>query len=147
MEFGWTREFGVDTTALIRIAGYGQLALVLGSLAIPRVLGWRRETSRLTPLTRQVFWTYALYIWGTNLSFALLSSLRPEWLAQATPLARTVCGFIAAYWGLRLILQFAYFDRSSVTGVTHRLAEAGLVLLFAYCTLVYAKGTLAGTGP
>ena len=58
---------------LIFYAGVGQLILVIGSLAIPYVLNWAEDTARLRPLTRQVFWTYAGYIWGTNLSFALLS--------------------------------------------------------------------------
>ena len=46
----------------IRLAGAAQLALALASLAIPSVLGWREETRKLRPLTRQVFWTYAAYI-------------------------------------------------------------------------------------
>jgi len=58
---------------LVLLAGLGQLALVLASLAIPSVLNWREDTAKLRPLTRQVFWTYALYIWSINLAFGLLS--------------------------------------------------------------------------
>ena len=50
-------------------AGAGQLLLAAGSLAIPRVLRWREDVARLRPLTRQVFWTYAWYIWTTNVCF------------------------------------------------------------------------------
>ena len=67
---------------LIFFAGLGQLALVAGSLAIPRVLHWREETAKLNPLTHHVFWTYAAYIWTTNLSFGLLSVSAPSWLAS-----------------------------------------------------------------
>jgi hypothetical protein len=59
---------------LVFVAGVGQLALVVASLAIPRVLGWRQQTARLRPLLRQVFWTYALYILCTNLCFGLVSA-------------------------------------------------------------------------
>jgi hypothetical protein len=59
----------------IVLAGIGQIALALGSLAIPRVLGRREETRRLTRLTRQVFWTYSIYIWGTNVCMGALSAL------------------------------------------------------------------------
>src|SRR5262245_28399545 len=62
-------------TELIRLAGLGQVVLVAGSLAVPRVLGWRRELAGLRPLTRQVFWTYAGYILTTNLVFGLVSAL------------------------------------------------------------------------
>ncbi len=89
----------------------GQLVLILASLAIPRVLRWKEDTAKLRPLTRQVFWTYAGYIWCTNLSFGLVS-LRPAWLLDRTPLAACVTGFITAYWLGRLVIQFAYFDRS-----------------------------------
>lgn len=49
--------------SLVFAAGVGQLVLIVASLAIPRVLHWKEDTARLRPLTRQVFWTYALYIW------------------------------------------------------------------------------------
>ena len=80
-------------------AGVGQLALVVASLAIPRVLRWPEDLARLRPLTRQVFWTYAGYIWATNLAFGLVSAFAPGWLLDRTPLAGAVCGFIATYWG------------------------------------------------
>lgn len=126
----------------ILLAGVGQLILILASLAIPRVLGWREDVARLRPLTRQVFWTYAGYIWTTNLCFGLLSTLAPHWLLDRSPLAACVTAFIALYWGARVVLQFTYFDRSGVPhGRLARLAEAGLVGLFITLTVIY--GTAA----
>jgi hypothetical protein len=123
---------------LLFVAGLGQLALITASLAIPRVLRWAEETARLRPLTRQVFWTYAGYIWATNFCFGLLSALAPQWLLDRTPLAGVVCGFIAAYWGARLVIQFVYFDRSDApSGLWVRGAEAALVGLFVFLTAVY----------
>ena len=80
-------------------AGVGQLVLISASLAIPRVLRWPEDVARLRPLTRQLFWTYAGYIWATNLSFGLISTFAPGWLLDGTPLTGAVCGFIATYWG------------------------------------------------
>src|SRR5437899_1148525 len=97
---------------LVRFAGAGQLVLIVASLAIPRVLRWREETAKLRPLTRQVFWTYAIYIWATNLSFGLVSTFAPHWLLDGSGLAGAVTGFITAYWAGRLLIQFTYFDRS-----------------------------------
>lgn len=124
---------------LVFLAGLGQLALAAASLAIPRVLGWRAETAKLRPLLRQVFWTYAAYIWGINLSFGLLSTFAPAWLLDRSPLAGAVAGFIAVYWGARVVVQFVYFDRTDVPGGPgFRLAEAALIALFLYLTVVYA---------
>jgi hypothetical protein len=124
--------------ALVIAAGAGQLALAAASLAIPRVLGWREQTALLRPLTRQVFWTYAVYIWAFNVSFGLISVLAPGLLLDGSTLARLVCGFIAAYWGARLVVQLAWFDRSDTpAGVRYKLAEAALVALFASLTAIY----------
>ncbi len=121
------------------VAGLGQLALAVGSLALPRLLHWKDDTAKLRPLTRQVFWTYAGYIWVSNICFGLLSLCAPEWLLDGTPLARAVSGYIAAYWGARILVQFFYLDRSQAPpGAFYKLAEVALVGLFTFSTAVYA---------
>jgi hypothetical protein len=121
------------------LAGVGQLALAAASLAIPRVLKWREDTARLAPLTRQVFWTYAGYIWATNVAFGLVSALAPEWLLDGSGLARAVAGFIAAYWGARVVVQLAFFSRHAPEGARFRAAEYALVALFVGLTAVYGR--------
>jgi hypothetical protein len=134
--------------ALVVLAGAGQLALAAGSLAIPRVLGWRAETAKLRPLTRQVFWTYAAYILGSHVAFGLLSTLSPGALLDGSVLARAVSGFIAAWWGARLALQFACFDRGArPPGRIYGVAEAALVALFLANTLVYGAIALGAAAP
>jgi hypothetical protein len=135
-------EFRMDVPpwleTVVLIAGIGQLGIVVGSLKIPSVLGWKQDVARLRPLTRQVFWTYAGYIWATNLSFALISILAPESLVDGSPLAGSVTGFIALYWGARVVIQFTWFDRSDAPeGTIYRLAEVVLVSLFVFFTVTY----------
>jgi len=130
--------------ALLIAAGLGQLALAAASLAIPFVLGWREETARLGPLTRQVFWTYAGYIWSFHVCFGLLSLLAPEWLLDRTPLAAAVCGFIAAYWGVRLVLQLTWIDRRAAPrGPLFVAAEVALVSLFVGLTAIYGAAFMS----
>jgi hypothetical protein len=124
-------------TALVVLAGLGQLGLAAGSLAIPRVLGWREETMRLTRLTRQVFWTYSVYIWGTNVCMGALSAFAPALLLDGGPLARAVCGYTALYWGARLALQLFCYDRAVVTTAALRVAEVALAVLFLFFTATY----------
>ena len=127
---------------LLILAGLGQLALAAGSVAVPIVLRWREDTARLRPLTRQVFWTYAGYIWTTNVAFGLLSAVAPHLLLDGGPLARIVATYITLYWGVRVIIQFTYFDRTDAPpGRLTQLGEVALVGLFVYLTLVY--GALA----
>ncbi|MAG58656.1 MAG: hypothetical protein CMJ83_20395 [Planctomycetes bacterium] len=134
---------------LVIAAGVGQLILCGASLAIPRVLGWRRQVKGLRPLTRQVFWTYAAYIWGTHLAFGLLSTFGADLLVAGSRLAGCVTGFITVYWLARIGIQFFYFDTTGLpTGAGIRFAEAGLVLLFILLTLVYGFATVTNlAGP
>ena len=88
--------------------------------------------------------TYAFYIVGTNLSFGLLSAFAPRWLVAPTGLAAAVAGFIAVYWGARVVIQFTYYDRrGGPSGLGPRIAEAALVALFLYLTIVYGCAAFA----
>jgi hypothetical protein len=130
---------------LVFLAGLGQLALVGASFMIPRLLHWREEIAKLRRLTQTVVTTYAFYIAGTNLAFGLLSVLRPEWLLDGSGLARAVAGFIAVYWGVRLVLQFTYYERKDAPkDLVFVFAESALAVLFLFCACIY--GFVAWTG-
>ena len=123
----------------IVLAGITQLSIAASSVLIPRLLGWREETARLRPLTRQVFWTYACYILTAHVAFGILAIAAPSALLDGSVLARAVCAFIAAWWLSRAVLQFAVFDRSvAATRPLFRLAEAAYVSSFIYLALVYS---------
>ena len=125
--------------ALVFVAGVGQLVLIVASLAIPRVLRWREDTAKLRPLTRQVFWAYAAYIWGAHIAFGLLSALAPRLLVDGSSLAGLACAFIALWWGARLALQFLAFDRGArPPGAVFVAAEVALVSGFAAFAGIYA---------
>jgi hypothetical protein len=129
---------------LLILAGLGQLVLGAASLALPRILRWSDDTAKLRPLTRQVFWTYASYIWVTNICFGLLSTFASDWLLDGSPLARVVTGYITAYWGFRVLVQFFYFDRSEAPpGAFYKLAEVALVGLFFFLTFVYGYAAVS----
>jgi hypothetical protein len=132
------------TAALwIVLAGVGQLGLALGSLALPRILDWKADTAKLAPLTRKVFWTYAGYIWVTNVCFGALSVVAPGVLLDGSTLARVVAGYITAYWAARVLIQLFYFDRAEgPQGLHYRVAEGALTLFFVGLTAVYGFATV-----
>jgi hypothetical protein len=120
------------------LAGLVQLGIAGSSLMIPRVLGWREETARLKPLTRQVFWTYAVYILSMNTAFGLLALLAPKALVDGSLLARAVTGFIAVYWLGRVTVQLVVFDRSITVRPLFRVAEAAYFTAFLYLAVTYS---------
>ncbi|QEC76236.1 hypothetical protein [Mucilaginibacter ginsenosidivorax] len=134
------KTIGFSIQQLIWFAGLAQVGLVVGSLAIPRVLNWRPELLKVQPLIKQMFWTYAAYILVINLCFGLLSALAFNDLVNGTRLATLLTGFIAVYWISRVLIQFLYFDRTNFpTGKLHKLAEAVLIILFVFLSVVYSR--------
>jgi len=132
----------------ILTAGWVQVAVVLGSLGVPRALNWKAELAPLSPLLRQIFWTYAGYILCTNLAFALVSIVASESLSDRSTLATMVCGFITIYWFARILIQFFYFDRESAPkGLKYTLGEVLLVGLFVLLTVVYGAATWHNLSP
>lgn len=124
---------------LLIIAGLSQIFLVLGSLAIPKLLNWKQELNKLNPLIKQMFWTYAGYILVTNLSFGILTLMATEELMSGSKLAIAISFFISLYWIARIFIQFFYFDRSAAPkGFIYLLGEVALVTLFVYLSFVYS---------
>jgi hypothetical protein len=129
---------------MLLVAGLGQLGLALGSLAIPKLLKWPQELRRLSPLTRQVFWVYAVYIWTSHVAFAIVSVTARQALTDGTLLAICVTAFIAFWWGARLAIQFVVLDRSATqTGAVYRWGEAVLVTLFVCFTTIYGYAAVS----
>ena len=108
----------------------------------PAAMAFCTISKLLRPLTRQVFWTYSVYILSINSAFGLLSLLAPHLLIDGSTLARLVCAFIAAYWTARLILQFTMYDRSVTVRPLFRFAEGMYVCAFAYLAVVYSTAAV-----
>lgn len=124
---------------LIFFAGLAQIALVLGSTAIPKLLNWKEELLKTNLLIRQIFWTYAGYILVINFSFGLLSILGVQELLNRSFLAKAVTLFIALYWITRILIQFFYFDTSSAPkGLIYKVGEITLILLFFFLAIIYS---------
>ena len=122
----------------LKLAGFLQIVLSIGSLAIPKLLNWKAELSRVSKIIAQMFWTYAGYILVINLSFGLVSVFGAQELLAGTFLSKSVSVFIFFYWLARVIIQFFYFDtKSAPKGFIYKAGEIALVALFLFFTLVY----------
>jgi hypothetical protein len=131
----------------ILLAGLAQLAIALTSILIPRLLNWHEQLQRVELLTRRIFWTYSGYILGIHIWFAALALGLQERLVDGTPLAALVTGFITVYWGVRVVGQFTWYDRS-VAGrrALFRVAEVLYVTAFVFVTAVFAAATAHNLG-
>ena len=130
---------------MIQLAGVLQFGILIASALVPAVLNWRAELRKLSPITRHLVWTHGVFIVLTIIAFAALSLINATSLATGQLLARSVCAFIAIFWGARLVLQFALFDPKPY--LTTRVLAAGyhaLTVVFAFLTATFGYAALHG---
>ncbi len=135
-------------TLLLQFAALTHLGLIAAGLLMPRTVGLPRHLAALPPFIRQLFWTYYTFIGLCLVGFGLGTFLLAEELASGTPLASAVCGLLAVFWTVRLVVAHAVFDlRPYVTTRWHR---AGLFLantVFGLLPLAYAWVAWRGGRP
>ncbi len=131
----------LNLETLILLAGIGQFLNLTASALVPRVLDWRAVLAPLPPLLRRMFWVYGVFIVLVIIGFATLSVCHAGELASGSPLARGLCAFIAAFWGLRLAVQFFVFD--ATPWLTNRWLKLGYHTLTAGFTFFTAVYTIA----
>jgi hypothetical protein len=126
----------------IRLAGVAQLGVLVASALVPSRLNWKTELSRLSRLNRQMHWVYGGYIVLSILAFALISVFHAEELVARSGLARGVCLYIAAFWGIRVGLQFVFDVQEHLVTWWLKLGYHTLTVLFVALTLLYGVTAL-----
>jgi hypothetical protein len=120
------------------LAGLGFTVLVIASFWIPKVLGWKEKLADLSPLMKELWWTYAAYVLGSHCFFAIVSLCFRDWLLSGDPSAAAMSGFILIWWMVRLYLQFFGFDLGEVANTRfNKLAKHLLTLLFIYLVGIF----------
>ena len=121
------------------IGGWSLVALAIASFWIPKALGWREKLARLTPLMRELWWTYSIYVWASHVFFAVLALGFSDWLMSGTGAAMAMCTFMLLWWAVRLWLQFFGFDLKEIKATAmNRMAKHLLTMLFMGLVTLYA---------
>ena len=126
----------------IQLAGLIHLTVLAANFALPKRLAVRENVARLSPILRQVFYVHWMYILIVLLLFAALCLIFPGELAGASPLGTLLSAFMAAFWGLRVVLQLAVYDSSFRRA--NRLLDAAYLLALIYFTAVFALAVWGG---
>ncbi len=128
---------------LLLLGGVMHFGILIASALVPLKLKWGEELAKLTLFTRQLVWVHGAFIVMVIIGFGTLTLLNTAALASGTPLARTLCGFIAVFWGVRLSLQIVLFDATPyLTAWWLKLGERGLTVVFTYLTIVYGAAAM-----
>ena len=128
-------------TALF-VAGCAQLGVLIASALVPVRLNWKASLGVLTRLHRQLYWVYGGYVVLAIVANGLICIVNANALADGTRLSRSVCGYLAIFWGVRLSLQTVLEVSEHLTTWWLHAGYHTLTLLFISFTAVFAFAAL-----
>lgn len=138
----------MDLVFMLRAAGLVHLGLIAAGLLMPRVVGLRGHLEGLPPFIRGLFWTYYAFIGLCLVGSGAASFLLAAELASGSVLARSVCGFLCAFWTLRLGCALFVLDvRPYLTSPLRRLGYLATNVSFAALPLIYGGAAFLGGAP
>lgn len=127
---------------LIFIAGLVHFGVLSAAALVPSRLNWKEELGRLSRLQRQMYWVYGGYVVLAIVAFGIISIWNASELAGGGPLARSLCGYMAIFWGIRVCLQAVFDVRPHLTVWWLKLGYHALTAVFLGFTAVYGLAAL-----
>lgn len=124
---------------ILMAAAVGQLMIALLNLSLVRILGWKSELDELSPLLREVFYVHKHFISITLVLFGVITLRFADELSAGTnDLGRWLAMGIGCFWGIRAIMQWAYYSWEHWKGKPGRLLIHWiLTVCYGACALVY----------
>ena len=125
---------------LLRGTGLSLVVLAASHAVFWRILKWREETARLTPLNGRVFLVHMLFIVLILTGQGVLLLARAELLVARSELATWLLAGLTAFFGARLVIQWLVFDPVLALGSRWRTllrvvatsGWLGYVLIFSF---------------
>lgn len=135
----------LNLTLMLQIAGLLHLGLICAGALMPRAVNLPANLAPLPPFIRRLFWVYYSFIALSLVSFGAITITLAGTLASGSTLARAMCGFMAAFWTVRLIAATFVFDvRPYLTNTFWKVGYHATNVVFIYLPIVYAYAALKG---
>ena len=129
---------------LILVAGFAQLSVLVASALVPIRLKWHTQFQILPRLLRQMVWVYGGYVVLSIIAFGVICIVNHSELASGSLLARSMCAYLAVFWGIRLSLQAVLNVKEHLTAWWLVAGEVLLTVLFLFFAIVF---TLSAVWP
>src|SRR5437773_8936813 len=133
----------LDVQSLLRAAAAVQMAVAVLNLGLVRLLKWKDSLEQLPLLLRQVF---MVHLWFISLTVAIFGAM--TWRFGATMAAGSdaacawLSGAIGLFWGLRAVIQIAYYSPSHWRRHTRRtILNIGCLLVYGGMSFAYLLAT------
>jgi hypothetical protein len=118
------------------IAGALHLVVASANIFAFRKFRYLEHLQSVPLVLRQVFLVQNAYIMFVQVGLAFLCLFFAEELISGRPMCRAIGGFLALFWGSRVVLQLFYYDRelrraNRFFDVLFLLADGYLAVVFA----------------
>ncbi len=128
---------------LIYLAGTLMLLVASANIFAFGKFRYREHLQQVPLVMRQVFLVQNAYIMFAQLGFALLCFCFTDEFSSGTPIGRGIAGYLAVFWGSRVMLQLFYYDRelrrkNRVYDVLFIVADGFLAVVFAAVAILSA---------
>jgi hypothetical protein len=122
------------------VAALLQWLIAASNVFAARMFAYRENIARLTPFVREVFIVQNIYIMATVVMFGIVCVAFTPDLAGGSALGRFLSGFLALFWGGRVVIQLLFYDKD----VKRSRPFANFVFLtaFIYLCVVFAVAFL-----
>jgi len=124
----------------LQLAGVCQLAIAVANFFLPAKLHYRENLLKVSIIVRQIFIVHSIFIILVLVGMGGICLLFPQDLCGASTLGKFLCGFMALFWGLRVVLQFGYYDATIKKENPFGTALFGAV--FLYLAVIFTTATL-----
>jgi hypothetical protein len=122
------------------VAGVLHGLVAASNLAAARIFRYREEMAKVTPVVREVFLVQNLYIMATVATFGVLCILFAPDLAGRSTLGRFLSGFLAIFWGARVVIQLVLYDKALRR--SRPVADLAFLATFLYLSGLFAVAAL-----
>jgi hypothetical protein len=95
---------------LLWLAAAIQFAMAASNIFLPRILKYKENLLRVSPIIRQIFVVHSAYLVGVVLLFAAATATFTSELASGHGLGRFLSAAIAVFWLCRMLVQLLYYD-------------------------------------
>ena len=133
---GLLRGFTYESFWSLAFLALGPIHFVIlaASAQVPTRLNWKVELARLSSLNRKLMWTYGAFIVLCILAFGVMTLVLRREFVVGNPAGLWLCGFIAVFWGLRLVcdnyvLKFGDWPQGPEFEIGHLLLNTVFITL------------------
>lgn len=120
---------------LVIVTGMAHFFNIPATLVAPKILGWKDDFSKLSPINRMIVFVLGVGMQLTIVGLGIVTIFSSDDLLQGGKLQLFFIGFMCVFWLYRALVQFIIYPKIWPSKI--RLMHYGLQCLLTFLTCSY----------